>query len=288
MATGDGWAPASEHSEDRTVTVRGARLRVRERGQGRPLLLIMGLGGNIEMWEPFESAIGDRRVIMYDAPGTGRSPRTRATQRMEWFAGLVADLLAELEIEQADVLGISLGGAVAQELARHHPARVRRLVLAATTCGMGGVPPSPGVMLLMATPLRYWWPWYLERTAPRIYGGRSARAGGPPRQQVRARRGNPPGPVGYLWQMLSVMGWTSLAWLHEIRHPTLVLGGDDDRLVPFDNSRMLADRIPDARLHRVPGGGHLFLVEEPEEVIGPILSFLDGGRSSPAPGGVRP
>src|SRR5690348_8420857 len=100
------------------MEIDGLRLRVAVRGEGPPLLLITGLGANIEMWAPFERALEGRTTISYDAPGMGRSTSPRVPLRMAGLARVARDLLKALGHENADVLGYSLGGGVAQELAR--------------------------------------------------------------------------------------------------------------------------------------------------------------------------
>ena len=84
---------------------------------------------------------------------------------------------------------------------------------------------------------------------------------------------------GYFGQLYAISGWTSLPWLRTLRQPTLVLAGDDDPIVPLVNGRILARWIPDARLHVVPGGGHLFLLERPAEMAALVAGFLNGERS---------
>ncbi len=79
---------------------------------------------------------------------------------------------------------------------------------------------------------------------------------------------------GYLAQLYAIAGWTSVPWLRRLRQPTLVLAGDDDPIVPLVNGRILARLIPDARLHVVPGGGHLFLLEDPAAVAARVSEFL--------------
>ena len=154
------------------VRVDGHLVRVSTRGEGRPLLLIMGLGGNIEMWGPLERALANRGIqtIAYDASGTGDSPSRLIPQRMHGLARQAAHVLDALGHPDADVLGVSFGGAVAQELTLSNPHRVRRLVLASTMCGLGGVPGNPLALALLATPLRYYSPAFLRLTANVLYG----------------------------------------------------------------------------------------------------------------------
>jgi pimeloyl-ACP methyl ester carboxylesterase len=84
-----------------------------------------------------------------------------------------------------------------------------------------------------------------------------------------------PSLASYLAQLFAVAGWSSLSWLHTLPQPTLVLAGDDDPIVPMINARILAWRIPDASLHVVRGGGHLFVLERPAAVAEVVTGFLD-------------
>jgi pimeloyl-ACP methyl ester carboxylesterase len=160
--------------DESIVTVGSTRLRVASMGSGPPLLLMMGIGGNLDMWTPFASMVDGRRLIAFDAPGTGRSEMGRP-RRMRGLADLTAQLLDVLGLDAVDVLGASFGGALAQEFGHRHPDRVRRLVLAATACGLIGVPPRPGVFLHLAHPLRYYSESYVRWAGPGLYGGRTQR-----------------------------------------------------------------------------------------------------------------
>ncbi|HEY1282621.1 MAG TPA: alpha/beta fold hydrolase [Acidimicrobiales bacterium] len=260
------------------VRVDGHLLRVSIRGEGRPLLLVMGLGGNIEMWNPLEQALAARggiQTIAYDASGTGDSPARLVPLRVPGLARQAARLLAALGYPAADVLGVSFGGAVAQELAHTNPECVRRLVLASTTCGVG-VPGHPVALALLATPLRYYSPAFFRLTATMLYGPTTNGDGARLRQQMHARRARPPTLWGYASQLAAGVGWTSLPWLHRLHVPTLVLTGDADRIVPAVNGRVLAARIPGARLEVVRGAGHLLLMDHAEHCAQSIGDFLDG------------
>ena len=147
-------------------------------------------------------------------------------------------------------------------------------MLAATGPGLGGVPGSPRVLLALATPRRYYQPDYYRHIAGRIYGGAARRDPDALLHGSPARFVERPTLRGYLGQLYAITGWTSLPWLHRLRQPTLVLAGDDDPIVPLINARILAHRIPDARLHIVPGGGHLFLLEQPAEMAALVTRFL--------------
>ncbi|MDQ6747561.1 MAG: alpha/beta fold hydrolase, partial [Candidatus Dormibacteraeota bacterium] len=177
------------------MSVDGMRLRVRIEGKGSPLLLVMGLGGNVEMWRPLLDAMDGRQTIAFDAPGTGESDLPRRPLRMTDLAGIAGELLDQLGHQRVDVLGVSFGGAVAQQLAIQDPRRVRRLVLAATTCGLGGIPGNPLTMAILLTPLRYYSKRYLELVGPYLYG-HGADDGRLVRQQAVARLHRPPSLAG--------------------------------------------------------------------------------------------
>jgi poly(3-hydroxyoctanoate) depolymerase len=257
------------------VRAAGLRLRVGRHGAGPPLLLITGIGAHIDMWSPFARLAGKRELIAFDAPGVGMSQRPRLPLRMGGLADVVRELLDALRLDRVDVLGYSFGGALAQELARRAPDRVRRLVLCATGPGVGGSPPRPLAALMLATPARYYHPRLLALSVPHIAGGRTAREPRALAEQAPARLQRPPDPLGYAYQLYAIAGWSSLPWLRRVEHPSLIVGGDEDPSVPLRNARMLATRMPHARLHVVKGGGHLFLLDEPDNVVGPIRAFLD-------------
>ncbi len=263
----------------RFVEVDDVRLRARVRGTGDPLLLITGIGASLELAEPFEAAMVDRgfQVISFDAPGVGQSTGYRFPRRMPGIARTVERLLDALDRPRVDVLGVSLGGIIAQQLAHQAPGRVRRLVLCATGAGvfgLGGIPGSPRVVLEMATPRRYRSPDHYRRVAGRIYGGSARRDADALLQHSVARFSEPPSVAGYLGQLYALSFWTGLPWLHRLPQPTLVISGDDDPIVPAVNGRILAEVIPDARLHVVPGGGHLFILERPAEIADLTAGFL--------------
>ena len=259
------------------VRVDGHLLRVSVRGEGSPILLIMGLGGNIEMWGPLERELNAHgyQTIAYDASGTGSSPARLVPLRPSGLARQAAHLLDALGLPTVDVLGVSFGGGVAQELSLRNPHRVRRLVLASTTCGLGGVPGTPLALAVLATPLRYYSPTFLRATARWVYGPVHDSDGTLMRHQIVARRSRPPTLWGYLGQLYAVTGWTSLPWLHRIIAPTLVLSGADDPVVPSVNARILGARIPNATVHVVPDTGHLLLMEHAPQCAALIAEFLD-------------
>src|ERR1700728_800125 len=139
---------------ERSMIVDGTRLRVAEAGDDTthpPLLLLMGIGGNVEMWGPISERIRDRRLIAFDAPGTGESTLGRC-RRMRGLSHLASGVLDGFDVGPDDVLGYSFVGVLAQELAHRHPDRVRRVILGATTFGLGGLPARPSVYVHMIHP----------------------------------------------------------------------------------------------------------------------------------------
>ena len=160
------------------IEVGGLRLRIASHGSGPPLLLITGIGASLDMWKPIEALLPGRELIAFDAPGVGGSQRPRLPRRLSGRAELVRALMDVLALARAAGLGYSFGGALAQELTRRAPERVRRLVLCATGPGLGGVPPKPLAALMLATPARYYHPRLLELCVPLIAGGRTRRVPG--------------------------------------------------------------------------------------------------------------
>ena len=273
-------AAAARDERVEMVTVAGVQLRVSVRpaagpaGSARPpLLLCNGIGAPIEMWPPFRDPLG-RPTIAFDAPGVGESSVPMIPPVMGGVARMVLGVLDHLDVPVVDVLGVSWGGALAQELAYRGGERVRRLVLCATMAGGAPVPGDPRVLAILATPLRYWSPSYLDRVAPRLYGPDVAGDPEMMAHQRRARFTRAPSGRGYVWQMLALRRFASVLWLHRLRQPTLVLTGRADPIVPVANGKILAGRIPGARLE-VVDGGHLFLLTHAAENAARVNAFLD-------------
>ncbi|HWX96199.1 MAG TPA: alpha/beta fold hydrolase [Solirubrobacteraceae bacterium] len=267
-------APATRRRIER-IRADGMNLRVCRRGTGQPLLLLTGIGANLDMWRPFERLVRGREVIAVDAPGTGLSDRPHYPLRMRGLARVMLALLDELEVEQADVLGYSFGGLLAQELAHRAPERVRRLILCATAQGLPVVPPNPIPALMLLTPARYYHPRLFRLIVPHIAGGRTRRDPAQLESQAAARLARPPQLLGYAYQLYAASGWTSVPWLWRVTQATLIIAGDDDPIIPLANPRLMAKMMPAAKLRVVKGGGHLFLIDEPESVIEDIHAFLD-------------
>jgi poly(3-hydroxyoctanoate) depolymerase len=256
---------------------RGQRICVSEVGAGKPLFLVPGIGCSADLWEPFVPYFPNRRLLSFDAPGTGRSSTPWFPVPVASLAELAVAVLENRGVDCTDVIGFSYGGAVAQELAHRYPQRVSRLVLAATNFGWGSVMGSPEALAVLATPFRFYSSTYFERVAPRVYGGVTGRDAAKRKGASGARRRLPPTQYGYAMQLLGGLGWSSWSFLPNIPHETLVVCGDDDPLVPVANARMMAERIPRAKLAVVERAGHLLLWDEPERVAPQIGQFVGWG-----------
>lgn len=256
------------------LEVGGQRLRVGVRPGEKtrpPLLLFNGIGANIELVEPFLDALDGREAIIFDVPGVGGSPAPRLPYRPWSLARLSAGLLDQLGHQQVDVLGVSWGGALAQQFAFQQAKRCRRLILAATSPGHLMVPGKLTVLLKMATPRRYKDPGYMRRIAGDLYGG--ALRSSPELVRKHLRHVRWASDYGYYLQLTAGFGWTSLPWLRFLSQPTLVMAGTDDPIVPVANARILATLIPQARLVTIDDG-HLFLVTSAGDAAAIVADFL--------------
>ena len=263
----------------RTVTARGRSLRVAVRGgspQWPPLLLCNGIGASLELLQPFVDALDPRRVVIrFDLPGIGGSPAPVVPYHLWTLAPLLSGLLDQLGHQQADVLGMSWGGGLAQQFAVRCPSRVRRLVLVATSPGALMVPGHPRALLRMLTPRRHRDPGYAARIAGELYGG-SARTD-PMAARDLLHATTRLGPArGYFYQLLSTIAWTSLPRLPRLRAPTLILAGDDDPIIPLVNGRIMHRLIPHSQLH-IYHGGHLELAADTGRLASDIEAFLGPG-----------
>jgi poly(3-hydroxyalkanoate) depolymerase len=255
--------------------VGGQTLRVGIRGGDKarpPLLLFNGIGASIELAAPFIDALQGTEAIVFDVPGVGGSPAPRLPYRPSTLAQLSARLLDQLGYRDVDVLGVSWGGALAQQFAFQNGRRCRRLVLAATSPGALMVPGKLSVLLKMATPRRYKDPEYLKQIAGELYGG--ALRDSPELVRQHLRHVSWSSDYGYYLQIIAGVGWTSLPWLGLMTQPTLVIAATDDPIVPVINGRILAKLIPKARLVTIDDG-HLFLVTRPKDSARIIGDFLN-------------
>jgi poly(3-hydroxyalkanoate) depolymerase len=263
----------------RTIDIDGQAIRTAVR-PGKPhltpLLVCNGIGASLDLVIPFVAELDpDQEVIAFDVPGVGESPTPRYPYRFSGLADTVAKMLTALGYEQVNVIGISWGGFLAQVFAHDHPSRCAKLILAATSHGVLGVPPSPRVLALMASPRRYTDPEYGASIAPDIYGG--SFRNNPELCARHFAKMKPAGGKGYTYQIMAVYWWTSLRWLYRIKQPTLVLAGNDDPLIPLVNMRVIAGLIPNSELH-VIDDGHLFLITQAKVVAPIVTAFLSAHK----------
>jgi poly(3-hydroxyalkanoate) depolymerase len=260
---------------------RALRVAVREGASGwPPLLLCNGIGASLELLQPFVDALDPRRgIIRFDMPGVGGSPAPVLPYHLHTSAPLLAGLLDQLGYPQADVLGISWGGGLAQQFALSRPDRVRRLVLVATGTGALMVPAHPRVLLRMLTPRRHRDPGYAARVAGDLYGGSARKNPAVARDLLHATTRLGPAR-GYFYQLISGAGWTSLPRLPRLRPPTLILAGDDDPIIPLVNARIMHRLIPRSELH-IYHGGHLELAADAEHIAPVVEAFLDADLTTP-------
>ncbi len=238
-----------------------------------PLLFFNGIGGNLEMAQPLADLLaGDRPLIALDVPGTGKSPDPVLPYRPWWMARAAKKILEKLGYDgPVDVFGVSWGGGMAQQFAIQYRSTVNKLILAATSAGAIMVPGDFGAISKMTGNKRYTDPDYLMKNYEALYGETDPEA-----MKGHTLRIIPPTQKGYMFQLLAMLGWTSVPFLPFLKAPTLVMGGDQDRLVPLINSKFLATLIPDSRLEVIEGGGHLFMLSQAPYIISLIQDFLDG------------
>lgn len=240
---------------------------------GPPLLLCNGIGASLDLLQPFVDRLDPRiGVVRFDVPGVGGSRDPRLPYNFALLAHGLRTMLEQMEITEYDVLGISWGGGLAQQIAFQQPRRCRRLVLVSTGTGSIMVPAHPRVLRKMVTPKRYRDADYAAEVAAELYGGKMRETPEDVRQLMheQSRVGS---KRGYWLQLLAGSGWSSLPGLPFIRQPTLILAGADDPIIPLVNARIMQRLIPDARLH-VYDDGHLGLVTSADTLAPLIADFL--------------
>jgi 3-oxoadipate enol-lactonase len=250
------------------VTVNGFELFHLRRGTGEPLLLIQGMSGTHASWgEPLLSDL-ERSfdLVAYDHRGIGRSAPEREPFSIADLADDAAGLLDALGWDTAHVLGISMGGMVAQELALRHPGRVRTLTLGCTYCGgPQGLLTEGAVIQRLAAAMTSGDTELAIRTSydVNVSAGFAADASNYAPFHTMATSVPAPVPV-ILLQMQAVAGHDTSARLPSLAVPTLVVHGDEDQMLPVANGRQIASLIPGARLEELAGVGHMFWWEQPQ------------------------
>lgn len=246
-----------------------------------PLLILNGLGQSIEILAPFMQEMGERPLIVFDMPGLGRSQASANSMTIPQYAVLTSALLRRLGVENYDVLGISWGGSVAQQLAHDQPGNCRKLILAVSSAGglvsWWGNPVALSEIML---PLRLSDKTYSDLVGPLMYGGEALIQ--PELFREYSRYALRPTLQGYYTQVRAMCSWTSICWLHRIRQPTLVIAGIYDALIPFPNQLLLAHAIPSAELEVYPAG-HLLVFSRRQEVGHLVGEFLDRDHGNRQP-----
>ncbi|HEY0547800.1 MAG TPA: alpha/beta fold hydrolase [Pyrinomonadaceae bacterium] len=248
-----------------------------EHGAGEPLVLIPGFGNGLWIWFKQVPALAARfRVITFDPRGISRSQAPDEPISIRLIADDVAALVRQLEIESAHILGASFGGFVAQEFALAYSLMTRSLTLCCTSYGgPHHVPPPLTTLQAIASTkglnteervrenlLLAFSPGYLEANGDEV------------EQVIEMRAANPVPEYAYLHQLQAAMVFNTEARVAEIKTPTLVITGDEDIIVPFDNSRNLAAKIPGAKLVIIKGGSHTFFIEQADEFNRAVTEFI--------------
>jgi pimeloyl-ACP methyl ester carboxylesterase len=237
-------------------------------GSGPPLLTIMGMSGTALHWgEPFLELLREHfEVIVYDHRGVGASTPLSGPVTITQMAEDAAGLLDALEIDSAHVLGISMGGMIAQELALAHPERVRTLTLGCTYCGGdGSVRETPEVMRRLGEAMMSGDRERALRAGFEVNLSAAAAADEATWAsflEIATRRAVAVSVV--MAQLQACTAHDSNARLAGLQVPTLVIHGTEDQLLPVANGHLIASLIPGARLEIFEGVGHLFFWERPQ------------------------
>ena len=251
-------------------------------GRGFPLLLIMGLKRNTEWWyQQIPELSRHFQVIAFDNRGAGRSDKPEMDYSISMFADDTAYLMDALGIKQTHVLGISMGGYIAQELAITCSDLVQRLVLGCTSCGG-----RKAVLMSDETRNAYVANEGLAheqilRKDMHIYFSDEFIAREPKQieqfMQISMRHVQP--PDAFLHQFNACLGHDTVDRLGDISAPTLIMAGDDDHLVPTQNALILKELMPEAGLHLYPDKRHCFFMEEHERFNREVTEFFNSTTS---------
>jgi 3-oxoadipate enol-lactonase len=256
------------------VAPSGVRIAWERRGTGKPLLLIHGLGYARWGWQPVLDGLADaHEVVLFDNRGIGESDAPPGPYSVPDLALDAVAVLDAAGLERAHVVGTSLGGMIALQLALDHSERVDKLVLACTTPGGAGAAPMPErtVRLLAEAPALP-----VEVALQRFVENAFARDpdSGQIDRIMKHRIATAQAPDAWAAQASAGAAFDVWDRLGEIRAQTLVLTGDEDAVVDPKNSNLLAARIPQTQLEVFAGGGHLFFWERPTQFVDTVKAFL--------------
>ncbi len=255
------------------VENKGARIYWDEQGSGEPLLLIMGLSYPSYMWHRSRPVFAKSyRTIALDNRGVGQSDVPPGVYSIALMASDAAAVLDAAGLESAHVFGASMGGMIAQEFALEYPRRVRSLILGCTAAGgPQAVKAQPEALEALlrrdVTPEES-----KEAIIPFIYDPATPRERIDEDMVIRMKWY--PTAQGYMGQQQGIFGWEAYSRLDQIAAPTLVIHGETDRLVPSGNARLIAEKIPAAKLVLIPHASHIFETDQPAAAHQAILQFL--------------
>lgn len=261
------------------------KLSYERAGSGPPLLLVMGMSGTFAHWgEPFLARLREGfDVIVYDHRGVGESDRLEGELTIAGLAADAVGLLDALGVESAHVLGISMGGMVAQELALAHPARVRTLALGCTYCGgPGSSLAGPDVMARLAAAMSSGDRALALRTAWEVNVSPALAADDTAFEAFRAIGRAVAVPV-IMAQVQACLAHDTSSRLAQLRMPTLIVHGTADQMIPVQNATVIHNHMPAARLEILEGAGHLFFWELPQHSAELVReNAASGAVSAPA------
>lgn len=265
------------------IVNQGAKIYWDEAGQGEPLLLIMGLGYPSDAWFRTRPVLAKRfRTIALDNRGVGRSDMPAGPYPIALMASDAAAVLDAAGVDRAHIFGVSMGGMIAQEFALQYPQRVRSLVLGCTACGgPNAVRAEPEAAQMAIARARMSREEAAQAAVPFIYDPHT-----PPEriaEDLKVREPWFPHAEAYTAQLQGIMAWEAESRLSQLRVPTLVIHGESDRLVPAGNGKLIAERIPGARLVLLPAASHLFTTDQTEAAHQAILEFLEKRTAAAAP-----
>ena len=246
-------------------------------GQGTPLVMIRGLGSNADHWYAQAPTFAQYfKVIIFDNRGIARTSDPGGDYTVPMMAADTLDLMDALELKQAYVMRLSMGGMIAQELAINHSRRIKALVLVCTHCGGAEqAPPSAEISALFKEMIYENSPEAKVKAAPTLFDMQTLRNSPEiPVYYSEVSLKNPAKTEILIKQWQAVLQHDTFDRLPQITAPTLVITGAEDLLIPPENSKILTERIPNARLRVIPGGGHQVLIEQPALCNEAILDFL--------------
>ncbi|MHB1134438.1 MAG: alpha/beta fold hydrolase [Chloroflexota bacterium] len=259
------------------VESNGLRLYYELHGAGTPLCLVEGLGYASWMWRRQVVALAVRhRLLLYDNRDVGQSERCAAPYTARDLAGDLVGLLDALGIARAHLLGVSLGGYIAQEFALAYPERVWGLVLVATAAGGQEMAPIPAETARLMVPDPNLPPEQRLRQAMAVAFAPGWTEANPELfdQFIRLRLANPQEPEAWLRQAGAGAAFAAAGPSAAPAAPTLVVHGEEDRVLPVANALLLAARLPQSELVLIPGGGHLAFIEQADLFNNIVLEFL--------------